>query len=286
MTVVLLPNIKRDADLAVTRGIAERAAAFGVKTVMPRELEGSGINAAFLPEEKLYENADMVITVGGDGTIIHAAQKASEYSIPILGVNCGNVGFIAELERNELDKLDGVFTNNFTVEERLMFDVSANGVKCRAVNDAVITHGNVAKIIRLSLLRGGREIETYRADGVIVATPTGSTAYSLSAGGPIIEPTMECVVVTPICPHTLSSRSLVFSANEPTQVRSLSDGAFLTVDGQTSIPLGFGDTVDISVSKSRLRLIKLKDRGFFDVISDKLGGRNTQNDKQERNGDK
>ena len=276
MKIAILPNIRRDADLSVTRAIADRAAAFNAQILVLPEFDGIR-GAVCCPDEKtMMKNADMLITVGGDGTIIHAAVSASEYGLPILGVNCGNIGFIAELEVNEISRIDAVFRGEYTVEERLMIDVRVNGQTVSCFNDAVITHGNVARITELSLYNGGRPVDSYRADGLIVATPTGSTAYNLSAGGPIVEPTMRCMIVTPICPHTLASRSLVFSADKPTEIKCGSDGSFLTIDGQSSIPLSKDQTVSFTVSDKKVRLIKLKDRSFFDILNQKLSGRNNR----------
>ena len=281
MTVALLPNLKRDGDLSVTRAVLSRAGLNGVTVLLPETLSAFFPHETCLPEETLYEKADLVITVGGDGTIIHVSSAACRYGKPVLGINCGRVGFIAELETNELDKLDAVFKGEYTVEERLALSVTANGQTCFCLNDAVITHGNVARITELALLRDGREVDTYRADGIIVSTPTGSTAYNLSAGGPIVEPSIPCLIVTPICAHSLTARPLVFSSSRPPQVVCRTNGAFLTVDGRTSIPLSKGDTVDFSVDERAVRLVRVKPREFFDVLNTKLSGRKQNEDEKE-----
>lgn len=282
MKAAILPNPEKDFDFSVTRAVAQRAASAGVQVLLPDTLLGCGIDAEYVKQEDVFCLADILITVGGDGTIIHAASKASEHGLPVLGINCGTVGFIAELERNETDRLDAVFNGEYTIEERLMLKVYASGKTLSCFNDAVITHGNVAKITELTLMRSGKEVETYRADGIIVATPTGSTAYNLSAGGPIVEPNMSCIIATPICPHSLAARTLVFSDAEPLQVLCGTDGAYLTVDGEESLPLHDGDTVSFSVSEKKVKLIRLKDREFFDVLNSKLSGRkNTRLSKQQ-----
>ncbi len=273
MTLVLLPNGKRDTDLAVTKEILQRAKAHEVEVILPKTWQDSGLFARFEKEDEAFRKADMVVTVGGDGTIIHTAVKASEYGLPLLGVNCGNVGFIAELERNELDRLDDVFEGVYTIEERLMLDVETSTARCRCFNDAVITHGTVARITELTVIREGREVDRYRGDGMIVSTPTGSTAYNLSAGGPIVEPTMACAVVTPICPHSLTARTMVFDATRLPDIVCHTEGSYLTVDGQTSVPLKEGERVRFSVSEKSVRLVKLKDREFFDVIHSKMSDR-------------
>ena len=276
MKAAILTNPERDTDFSVTRAVAKCVAENGVDLILPLYAKIDGIKAEYAEEDKLFSLADILITVGGDGTIIHAAKKAAEYSLPILGINCGNVGFIAELERNETDSLKSVFDGDFTVEERTMLDVSVGDRRFRCFNDAAVTHGNVAKITELTLMRGGKEIDTYRADGIIISTPTGSTAYNLSAGGPIVDPTMSCIIATPICPHSLSSRTLVFSDSVSLQILCLSDGSYLTVDGEESLPLNEGSVVAFSVSDEKVRLIKHKDREFFDVLNCKLSGRRSR----------
>lgn len=273
MTVALWPNPERDRNLTVTRAIAEKAKSRGIRVLLCDALSSFGLPVEHVPEEELFAGADLVITVGGDGTIIHAATLACEYDLPLLGVNCGFVGFIAELEKNELDKLDAVFAGEYTLEKRLVLEVSTDTARCRCLNDAVITHGAIARITELTLARDGRVVDVYRGDGLIVATPTGSTAYNLSAGGPIVEPSMACVIVTPICPHSLTARTLVFGAHRLPEVICDTDGAYLTVDGQTSVPLKKGERVRFSVSDRPVTLVKGKDREFFDVINSKMSGR-------------
>lgn len=276
MKAAFIPNPEKDRGLSVTREAVAKARNNGVCVLLPDGFKDSGIEAEYLSREKMLKKADILITVGGDGTIIHAATGASEFSLPLLGINCGNVGFIAELERNELEYLDGIFRGEYGVEERIMLKVRTGENETDCFNDAVITHGNIAKITELVLKQNGTKVETYRADGIIVATPTGSTAYSLSAGGPIVEPTIDCIIVTPICPHSLASRTLVFSSGKPLEVECGTANAYLTIDGETSIPLSVGDTVEFAVSKNKVRLIRVKNREFFDVLNSKLKDRNVK----------
>lgn len=276
MKAAFIPNPEKDKGLVVTREAIIRAKSNGVHVLLPDSFKDSGIEAEYLSRDEMLKEADVLITVGGDGTIIHAAKGASEYSLPLLGINCGNVGFIAELEKNELEYLDGIFKGEYDTEERMMLKVKAGEKETDCFNDAVITHGTVAKITKLILKQNGTKVETYRADGIIIATPTGSTAYSLSAGGPIVEPTIDCVIVTPICPHSLASRTLVFSANKPLEVECDTENAYLTIDGETSIPLSVGSKVDFAVSRNKVKLIRVKNREFFDVLNSKLKDRNVK----------
>lgn len=276
MKAAFIPNPEKDKGLSVTKEAIIRAKNNGVCVLLPDEFKDSKIEAEYLSRDEMLKKADILITVGGDGTIIHAAKGASEFSLPLLGINCGNVGFIAELERDELELLDGIFKGEYETEERMMLKVKAGENETDCFNDAVITHGNVAKITKLILKQNGTKVETYRADGIIIATPTGSTAYSLSAGGPIVEPTIDCVIVTPICPHSLASRTLVFSANKPLEVECDTENAYLTIDGETSIPLSVGSRVEFTVSKNKVRLIRVKNREFFDILNSKLKDRNVK----------
>jgi len=279
MTVLLIVNRARDTDLSVTATVLKYAAKNGADVLLCEPLPFE--NVTVLQGDEAYEKADMVLTVGGDGTLIHAAEKACRYEKPLLGINCGRLGFIAELEKNELRYLDDVFSNRFTVEERLALTVTAGGKTVFCFNDAVITHGNVARITELSLLREGKEADTYLADGLIVATPTGSTAYNLSAGGPIVEPSIPCVIVTPICPHSLSARPLVFSSSRLPQVVCRREGTFLTVDGRVTLPLLKNETVSFAAERT-VKLIHVTGRPFFDVLNRKINGRRSKERECER----
>lgn len=273
MKAAILPNPAKDVGLEVTGAAAKRAKESGATVMLPDTFKRSGIDAVYENTDRMFSEADVLITVGGDGTIIHAAAKASLHGLPLLGINCGKMGFIAELERDEVSGINAVFRGEYTLEERLMLNVKADGKELCCFNDAVITHGNKANITELTLMSGGREVETYRADGIVVSTPTGSTAYSLSAGGPIVEPTLPCIVVTPICPHSLAARSMVFSPESVLQVVCGSDGAYLTADGEASLPVNRGSSVSFAVSDRKVKLIRLKDRRFFEVLNKKLSGK-------------
>ena len=167
--------------------------------------------------EELFKVCDIAITVGGDGTIIHAAKYAAHFDKPLIGVNVGRLGFAADIEIDGISELTRILNGDYSVEERILFDVEVikNGVSKNylAVNDAVIARGQLSKIIDLQVTLDNEEIAKYRADGLLFSTPTGSTAYSLSAGGPIIAPQLDCILMTPVCPHSLFSRSVIFDGN-------------------------------------------------------------------------
>ena len=229
-------------------------------------------------EEEL-KSADLLLCFGGDGTILHAAKDANAHGIPILGVNLGSVGFMAELEQGELEKLARLPERKYTIEHRMMLDVSVRRgrevlFRDVALNDAVITKGAVARVIDLTARGDGVPIYSFSGDGVILATPTGSTAYSMSSGGPIVEPTAENILVTPICAHSLQAKPLVMGRDRVVSVRmgKLSrKTAYLSVDGGRAFKLCGGDLVEVRRSRSVTRLARLTDRSFYEIIDQKLG---------------
>ncbi len=242
----------------------------------------------FLPMDELYARADLIIVLGGDGTILEAARRASARQTPILGINLGRVGYMAELEMSELELLANLFdrttaegtqTASFEIERRSMLHVelvSATGEVRQTMyglNDAVITNGSVARIVDIELSEGGIPVTTYRADGLIIATPTGSTAYSMSAGGPIADPRVRCLCVTPICPHSLAARPLIFPDSATLEVKNICQREkmlYLTVDGRTNCELYRGETVRITRSELETNLIRLKSCGFYNRLRLKM----------------
>lgn len=247
-------------------------------TVVEREFQtrsGSQAMADIPPE------TDLVVAIGGDGTIMHAAKCAAGRDLPVLGINSGKLGFLAGLEVNETDRLQALFTREYEIEERLLLDVTVDGDAGThlAMNEAVVSRGALSRLVDLTVVSGGQDVMRYRADGVMIATPTGSTAYSLSAGGPVVDPSVEALLLTPICPHSLYARSYVFSAETELTVRpTASDGnTFLTVDGEREISLLPGQAVTVRRSAMTAKLIRLKKQSFYDILNHKLinrdGGR-------------
>ena len=286
MRVVLSPNPYRDKGLKAAQAAERILKGAGVETAMclPFALEkGSRVELPrglqFADMQAELERADMLVCFGGDGTILHAAKDANAHGVPILGVNMGSVGFMAELEQGELQLLSKLATKKYTVEERMMLDVKVfhdGKVLCEdiALNDAVITKGAIARIIDLSVYGDRKLITDFSGDGIIMATPTGSTAYSMSAGGPIVEPTAENIVVTPICAHSLHSRPLVLGHDRVVGAKMgklTRKTAYLSVDGGKAVKLSGGDLVEIRKSKSKTRLVRLTSRSFYDILNQKLG---------------
>jgi NAD+ kinase len=220
---------------------------------------------------------DLVVVLGGDGTLLSVARNLAD-SIPILGVNMGNLGFLTEVPRSELyPSVMRFLEGDFEVDERVLLDVTlrrASGEELlyRVLNDAVINKSALARIIELVVTVDGHRVATYRSDGLIISTPTGSTAYNLAAGGPILNPQLPVVVVTPICPHTLTLRPIVVpdSASVDIRLETSHEEVYLTLDGQEGTQIEYGDTVSLRRSEDVVRLIKTSDRTFYDSLRDKL----------------
>ena len=234
--------------------------------------------AAVTPAEEIAfsDRPDALVALGGDGTVLRAARTAAALDVPLLGINLGNVGFLAEVEAEGLrEALERLLRGEYTEERRALLAVEHERTESRflAMNDAVLSRGGYARLIRVQAQVDGSWAGEYRADGLIVATPTGSTGYSLSAGGPIIAPGVDCMLITPICPHSLQHRpqvvpggarlTLTVSAEEPVEAQ-------LQIDGQSRCTLRAGDRVRIARAREQVRLIRMREQGFFDLVHQKL----------------
>ena len=235
----------------------------------------------FSSDEEVLKYCDVAITVGGDGTIIHNAKFAATYKKPLIGVNMGRIGFVAGLEYYEIAELKKLLKGEYKTQRRMLLNVELkrgeNVQRFLAVNEAAITRDVLKPIIDISVLLNSERIITYRADGMIFATPTGSTAYSFSSGGPVIEPDMNCILLTPLCPHALSSRQVVF--REDAVLTATVDNAdishsYLVVDGQTNVEIKKGDQITITKSEDYLELIILKEKNFYTLLNEKLKEKN------------
>lgn len=286
MKIVLCPNPFRDKGLKAAIAAQAILNEVGVETVLCLPFSVDADRPPDLPDgldvrEMRTElaGADILVCFGGDGTILHAAKFADSCGVPILGVNMGSMGFMAELEHSELRFLTKLATGKYTIEHRMMLDVKVKRggriLFCEiALNDAVITKGAVARVIDLTVSGEGVMITSFAGDGVIVSTPTGSTAYSMAAGGPIVEPTAENIIITPICAHTLQAKSLVLGRDRAISIsicRQSRKTAYLSVDGGKAFKLYSGDTVEVTRSKHQTRLIRLSGRSFFEIVNQKLG---------------
>ncbi|MBC8534711.1 NAD(+)/NADH kinase [Yeguia hominis] len=283
MKAAIFPNLtKRDAKMRTTI-IANRLTQLGARVMMHAAMKPyfAGADILFYNDlEDLLIDCDVVIPVGGDGTIIHTARQAAEKGKPVLGINVGRVGYVAGLEVDELDRLRDLVQGNYQIENRMMLNISlfrdGKPVFYRALNDIVIARGALSRILDFSVSFNGNNICSYRADGLIFSTPTGSTAYSLAAGGPVIDPSMECIILTPICPHALFTRTVVFNPDAKLSVHArpnTDSEIFLTVDGENSLQIQPGEMMTVRRSSLSVGLIQLKKRDFYEVVTEKLAGR-------------
>ncbi|MBI3602987.1 MAG: NAD(+)/NADH kinase [Nitrospirae bacterium] len=249
-----------------------------------KEVLVDGKTAALIDEPPLHKKtqiaalADMVIVLGGDGTMLSAARLVEERGVPILGVNMGGLGFLTEVSLEHLyPSLERVFAQEYSLDDRLMIlaQMHRHGehvAQATVLNDVVVSKGTLSRMIEIQIMIDGKFVTNLRGDGLIVSTPTGSTAYSLSAGGPIITPSIQALILTPICPHTLTHRPLLIPSSAALEVTLTSEdeGAMTTFDGQVGIAMTQGDTVAIGASEHRTRLVRFSDRTYYDVIRRKL----------------
>ena len=281
--VILTPNPFRDKNFQTVRNALNILQEAGIETrlCLPFEVDRTYELPKDLHFHKLdreLQNTDLVICFGGDGTILHMAKAATRHNVPILGVNIGTMGFMAELEAGELNRLSQLANGEYTIDKRMMLDVTIRRNQDLifhdiCLNDVVITKGAVARIVHLSVRCDGVQAMECGGDGVIVATPTGSTAYNLSAGGPIVEPEAKSILVTPICAHDMVSRCMVASDQRVITVgltKNMRRNAFLSVDGGKAVRMNMGDVATIRKSDMETRLLRLKERSFYDVVNMKF----------------
>lgn len=279
--VGLWPHPGKVEALELARTTAQTLGRRGVEVWLTdeghRRLESLPVAGVARPQE-LGRHVQLLIVFGGDGALLSAARAVADQEVPILGVNAGHLGFLTEVEGADLEGvIDQLLAGKFRLDIRMM-------LRCRveragaviaehlALNDVVITRTTFARMIRLRTFVGGEPVVEFMADGMIVATPTGSTAYSLSAGGPIVSPEVEAMVLTPICPHTLATRSIVVPPHEEVRIDLVGrdEGTMLTVDGQEGTPLGSGDSIHVAAAPERTRLVRLYSRKFYALLRSRL----------------
>lgn len=281
--VILSPNPYRDKNFQTVRAAMQVLHAAGIqyKLCLPFEVDKNWDlpkDLHFSRLDREIGSAELVICFGGDGTILHMAKTATRRGVPILGVNIGTMGFMAELENTELDKLARLAQNAYTIDRRMMLDVTVQRDKeiifhDIGLNDVVVTKGAIARIVQLQVQCDGVQAMGCAGDGVIIATPTGSTAYSVSAGGPIVEPDAKAMLITPICSHEMGSRSIVASEKRTITVGlnpAARRNAYLSVDGGKAVRMNIGDIATVRRSNLETRLVRLNDRSFYDVVSAKF----------------
>jgi len=281
--IILTPNPYRDKGFHTVRTAIRilKDAGMDPRVCLPFEVDRTfdfPKDLHFYRLDREIRDADMIICFGGDGTILHIAKTATRHGLPVLGVNIGNMGFMAELESTELDQLSRIATGDYTIDSRMMLDVTVHRDRDIifhdiSLNDVAITKGAVARIVHLAVQCDGVQVMECGGDGLIVATPTGSTAYSLSAGGPIIEPEAHNILITPICAHDVVSGSIVAADKRVINIsltRNARRNAFLSVDGGKALRLNAGDVATIKKSNLETKLIRMKNQSFFDVVNLKL----------------
>ncbi len=282
--VILCPNPYRDTELQVAKEAKKILDTVGCPNVVclpfksDETPEGYGLEIRPLAQE--LRGADMMIAFGGDGTILHLSKTAAHKDIPVLGVNLGSLGFMAELECTELDKLRDLCEEKYEIESRMMLDVNVlrDGrviYSNLALNEALIARGNISRVIRLSVFTEDGKLTDVAGDGVIVASPTGSTAYSLSAGGPVVEPTARNFIISPICAHSIHANAYVLSPEREITVQTEKAGSqpgLLSVDGGRAFSLRNGDVIEVRKSKFDTKLVRLSKRSFCEILQRKMLG--------------
>ncbi len=283
--ITLMPNPYRDRGFQITRKAEQILRQHGaqIQICLPFHVERNHdfpANMRFVPMEEALRDCDLMICFGGDGTILHAARLVGSREIPMLGVNTGTMGFMAELESNELELLPKVLEETVPCEERMMIHVTVKRegrvvFEDNALNDAVITKGAVARVIQLTVTCDQVEAMHFDGDGLVLATPTGTTAYSMSAGGPIVEPTAKNIIVTPICAHAMGIRSLVLMKDRVVTAyvgRIGKRSAFLSVDGGKAVRLSADDQVIVTAARRSVWLAKVKNSSYYGTINHKFQG--------------
>ena len=280
--IALITNYNITEKLAAADAVAEAIGSRAEKIFVPEQYKERIFRArmhrsiyTYLPVSQIYDNADLAIVIGGDGSMLECTRLAAPAGVPVLGINMGRVGYMTELEMDELELLDKVFSGDYTLDTRSMLSVviksESGNVKFRAhsLNEAVIANGAAARMVDIELYDGDELVTQYRADGLVIATPTGSTAYSLSAGGPIVDPKLSCLCVTPVCPHSLTARPLIFPDTAQLKIKNTcirEKVLHLTADGRATFDMYYGDSAYISRADITAKLLRVKDEGFCSKI--------------------
>ncbi len=278
----LLTNYTKDRDLHYTHIVEEYIAEKGgVCWVKPED--GHSVNAAYDDLHSMPEDIECALALGGDGTLLRAAREMFGKKIPVLGINIGTLGFLTSAEKSELPIcLDSLMAGEYVVEERMMLKTSVYQgnvpvMQDIALNDVVISRSGFSRLVELKIYVNNQLLNIYNADGMIISTPTGSTGYNLSAGGPVVFPLTDVIIITPICPHSLGARSLVVSGSDCIRVeigrrqKTQKEEAIITCDGQTAMELKSGDKIEICRAEETTGLIQLKEKNFYQILQSKMG---------------
>jgi len=285
-SIGLISNLTKDADGIRTHTIVVKLLKHGFLVYITRNVYDLIKVGIPCDEAYLYAKVDFLVSLGGDGTLLTVARKSAEYDIPVLGFNMGRLGFLTEIEIEEADlAFNSLAAGEYSVEKRMMLRVELNTkdggiLKYAALNDVAVAKASFARIIHLKAYINGELVNYYPADGLLVSSPTGSTAYSLSAGGPIISPDMECMILTPICPHSLNIRPIVTDYRSEIKIEIVDKNrdVLLTVDGQEGTALSDGDIVTVGKYDHYTKLVRIKHRNFYKVLRTKLTERLFENE--------
>lgn len=282
MKWTVLPNLTRKDAREIARSVCRQGKALGAVCILCEQIqpEFAQEEVCFLPEQEALQACDFVISIGGDGTMIHDAKLAAPLHKPVLGINAGRLGFMAGLEPHEIAMLQSLAENHFTIDRRMLLDVKLEkgGQVCyraQCINDVAVVRGESLRLLECSAACDGKPVAKYMADGMLVSTPTGSTAYSLSAGGPVIDPALECLLLTPVCAHTLLSRPMVFRAQAHLALSASArdgDGVYLSCDGET-VEIPGGCTLHVTKAETYADFIRIKNDTFIDRLQAKFWGR-------------
>lgn len=277
MLIAVVPNQSKTESSDLVQTVSRQLARLGANVRVVCS-EGGLPSMALLTEA--LTGCDAAVAIGGDGTIVHVAKAAAAAGCPVLGINAGHLGFLAGLEADELDALPALLGGDYTVDERALLEVTVHtdggDVTRYAMNEAVVSRGGLSRLVDVTVTADGAEVLSCRGDGVIIATPTGSTAYSLSAGGPVVDPSVDCVLLTPVCPHSLDSRPRIWPAGVTLTAQAVAaDGApaYVTVDGEENILLAPDTTVTIRRADKAARLLQLRRDTFYERLRRKLSDR-------------
>ncbi|NMB30496.1 MAG: NAD(+)/NADH kinase [Clostridiales bacterium] len=280
MKVALHPNMTRENALICAKETVDKLLELGFSVYIDSSYKKYYNNIegiSFDDFNKNVEQCDVIIVIGGDGTILHSAQFAYCYNKPLLGINTGTLGFMASLESDELEKLDRLKTGEYVVEKRMLLSAKINSPNSskdfNALNDIVVFKSPFAKLPDFEVASNGITVSSIRADGIIFSTPTGSTAYALSAGGPIIEPDMECIEVTQLCAHSLFARTMIFSANKTLTLTCNArddEDIYISIDGENTMKMSDDKEIVITKSEKFIELIDINGSNFYKAINEKL----------------
>jgi len=275
----IFTNLEKDKGLNVTRKLVRELEHYRIKVFLTTYIADIlGRSELGVPDDVFFREIDVLMVLGGDGTILNAARKAAPMKVPILGINMGHVGFLSEIEVQDIPKsVQKILEGLYFIEERMMLSAvvqreNKSGHAMLALNDIGIARGSLSRMIRIEVYVNDHLVDKYPADGFVVSSPTGSTAYSLSAGGPIISPNMRCLLLTPICAHSLHSRPIVIADHEIVRLRVIGQhqDTILTLDGQQDFTLFEGDWIIIQKASASARFIRLKEENFYSLLRHKL----------------